>query len=172
MRIDVLLNGKDFNKYTASAIKFWSKKKKRKFNQVDAFLFTGLFIILLVYFLGNWLQFNWFNFLTGFIMGIILLLMVLNEQKKALEPKTNGFVFGPTVYEFNDEGITIKKEFNESITKWEAIEKVFDSKEYFYFFIDYNLAYIIPKRVFPSSEKLNEFISLMNNYIPGKIFSK
>jgi len=172
MRLDVLLNNKDFNKYTASAIKFWSKKKKRKFNQIDIFLYAGLFIVLLFYLLGNDLMLNWVDFLTGFIAGILLLLMVLNEQKKILEPKENGFVFGPTVYEFTDEGIMIKKDNNESFTKWDTVERVFDAKEYFYIFIDHNLAYIIPKRTFLSSEKLQEFLSLLNQFLPGKVLNK
>jgi hypothetical protein len=172
MRLDVLLNNKDFNKFTASAIKFWSKKKKRKFNQIDIFLYAGLFIVLLFYLLGNDLMLNWVDFLTGFIAGTLLLLMVLNEQKKILEPKENGFVFGPTVYEFNGEGISIKKEDNESFTRWDTVEKVFDAKEYFYIFIDHNLAYIIPKRIFPSTEKLKEFVLLLNQFIPGKVLNK
>jgi len=69
MRLDVLLNNKDFNKYTASAIKFWSKKKKRKFNRIDIFLYAGLFFVLLFYLLGNDLMLNWIDFLTGFIAG-------------------------------------------------------------------------------------------------------
>jgi hypothetical protein len=172
MRVDVLLNNKDFNKYTASAIKFWSKKKKRKFNQVDIFLYVGLFLVLLFYLLGNDLMLNWIDFITGFAAGTILLLMVFNEQKKILEPKENGFVFGPTVYEFTDEGISIKKDNNESFTRWDTVEKVFDAKEYFYIFIDYNLAYIIPKRAFLSSEKLQEFLLLLNHSIPDKVLNK
>ena len=172
MRIDVLLNSKDFNKYTASAIKFWSKKKKRKFNQMDIFLYAGLFFLLLFYLLGNDLTLNWFDFLSGLIAGTILLLMVFNEQKKILEPKENGFVFGPTVYEFTGDGIHIHKDNNESFTGWDTVEKVFDAKEYFYIFIDHNLAYIIPKRTFLSSNKLNEFISLLNESVPGRISNK
>ena len=172
MRLDVLLNNKDFNKYTASAIKFWSKKKKRKFNQIDIFLYAGLFFVLLFYLLGNDLMLNWVDFVTGFIVGTLLLLMVLNEQKKILQPKENGFVFGPTVYEFSDEGIKIKKEDNESFTRWNTVEKVFDAKEYFYIFIDHNLAYIIPKRTFISPEKLQEFVLLLNQFIPGKVLNK
>jgi len=172
MRLDVLLNNKDFNKYTASAIKFWSKKKKRKFNRIDLFLYAGLFFLLLFYLMGNDLMLNWVDFLAGFIAGTLLLLMVLNEQKKILEPKENGFVFGPTVYEFSNEGIRIKKEDNESFTRWDTVEKVFDAKEYFYIFIDHNLAYIIPKRTFISSEKLQEFVVLLNQFIPGKVLNK
>jgi len=172
MRLDVLLNNKDFNKYTASAIKFWSKKKKRKFNRIDLFLYAGLFFLLLFYLMGNDLMLNWIDFLAGFIAGTLLLLMVLNEQKKILEPKENGFVFGPTVYEFSNEGIRIKKEDNESFTRWDTVEKVFDAKEYFYIFIDHNLAYIIPKRTFISSDKLQEFVVLLNQFIPGKVLNK
>jgi hypothetical protein len=76
---------------------------------VDVFLFAGLFLVLLFYLLGNDLLLNWVDFITGFIAGTLLLLMVFNEQKKILEPKENGFVFGPTVYEFTDDGIRIKK---------------------------------------------------------------
>jgi hypothetical protein len=169
MRLDVLLNSKDFNKFTASAIKFWSKKKRRKFNQMDVFLYAGLFFILLFYLLENDMSLNWVDFLTGFAAGTLILLMVFNEQKKILEPKKNGFVFGPTVYEFNDRGIKIIKDNNESFTNWSSVEKVFDAREYFYIFIDHNLAYIIPKRTFLSDEKLNEFILLLNRFIPGKI---
>ncbi len=172
MRLDVLLNSKDFNKYTASAIKFWSKKKKRKFNQIDVFLYAGLFFVLLFYLLGNDLSLNWIDFITGFVVGTILLLMVFNEQKKILEPKENGFVFGPTVYEFTDGGIRIIKDNNESLTRWDTVEKVFDAKEYFYIFIDHNLAYIIPKRTFLSPEKMNEFVSILNQFIPGKVLHK
>ena len=172
MKVDVLLNNNDFRKYTASAIKFWSKKKKRKFNQVDAILYVGLFFILLFYALGSCLQINWSHFIIGILVGIFLLLMVLNEQKKILEPKENGFVFGPTVYEFTDKGIKVEKVNSESFTKWEVVEKVFDAKDYFYIFIDYNMAYIIPKRSFLPSEKLNEFVSILNQFIPGKILTK
>ena len=172
MRVDVLINNNDFKKYTASAIKFWSKKKKRKFNQVDAFLYIGLFFILLFYTLESCLHINWFHFLIGILVGIILLLMVLNEQKKILEPKENGFVFGPTQYQFLEEGVKISKENSESFTKWEAVEKVYNAKDYFYIFIDYNLAYIIPKRSFLSPEKLNEFLSRLSQFIPGKILTK
>jgi len=172
MRVDVLLNSNDFRKYTASAIKFWSKKKKRKFNQVDAVLYVGLFFILLFYALGSCLHINWSHFLIGILVGIILLLMVLNEQKKILEPKDNGFVFGPTVYELTDKGIKIEKVNSESFTKWEAVEKIFNAKDYFYFFIDHNLAYIVPKRSFLSPEKLNEFVAMINQFVPGKILTK
>jgi hypothetical protein len=172
MRIDVLLNNKDFNKYTASAIKFWSKKKKRKFNQTDFVLFVSLFIVLLFSLFANNLSLNWFDFLSGFAAGTILLLMVLNEQKKILEPKANGFVFGPTVYKFTDERIRIEKDSSESFTNWDRVENVFNAKEYFYIFIDHNLAYIIPKRIFLSEEKLNEFHSLLNRFIPDKILNK
>lgn len=172
MRVNVSMDNHDFKKYTAAAIKFWSKKKKRKFNQVDAILYVGLFFILLFYALGSCLHINWFHFLTGITVGIILLFMILNEQKKILEPKKNGFVFGPTVYEFTDKGIKVEKVNSESITKWEAVEKIFNAKDYFYIFIDYNLAYIIPKRTFPSPEKLNEFVTLINDLIPGKILTK
>ena len=172
MKVDVLLNSNDFRKYTASAIKFWSKKKKRKFNQVDAVLYVGLFFVLLFFSLGTCLQINWSHFIIGILVGILLLLMVLNEQKKILEPKENGFVFGPTVYEFLVEGINIKKENSESFTGWGTVEKVFDAKDYFYIFLDHNLAYIIPKRSFPSPEKLNEFVAMINDLIPGKILTK
>ena len=172
MRVNVSIDNHDFKKYTAAAIKFWSKRKKRKFNLVDAILYSGLFFILLFYALGSCLHINWFHFLTGITVGIILLFMILNEQKKILEPKENGFVFGPTVYEFTDKGIKVEKVNSESITKWEAVEKIFNAKDYFYIFIDYNLAYIIPKRTFPSPEKLNEFVAIVNQIIPGKILTK
>jgi hypothetical protein len=139
---------------------------------MDVFLYAGLFFVLLFYLLGNDLSLNWIDFITGFAAGTILLLMVFNEQRKILEPKENGFVFGPTVYEFTDEGIRIIKDNNESFTRWDTVEKVFDAKEYFYIFIDHNLAYIIPKRTFLSNEKMNEFVSILNQFIPGKVLDK
>ncbi|MGB5288524.1 MAG: YcxB family protein [Ignavibacteriaceae bacterium] len=172
MKINVQLNSKDFKLYNAAAIKFWSKKKKRKFNLVDAVLYVGLFFILLFYALGSCLNINWFHFLIGILVGIILLLMLLNEQKKILEPKENGMVYGPTAYEFTDKGIKVEKINSESFTKWEAVEKVFNTNEYFYIFLDHNLAYIIPKRYLLPSEKLNEFVALINQFIPGKILTK
>ncbi len=172
MQIEVQLDNKDFNKYTASAIKFWSKKKQRKFTQTDIFLYAGLFSALLFYFLGNDFSINLFDFLIGFVAGTIFLLMVVNEQKKILEPKENGFVFGPTEYKFTDEGISIKKNSNESFTRWDTVEKIFNAKEYIYIFIDHNLAYIIPKRSFQSSDKVQEFLSLVNDFVPGKILNK
>ncbi|MDH3267729.1 MAG: YcxB family protein, partial [Ignavibacteria bacterium] len=69
-------------------------------------------------------------------------------------------------------GIKVEKVNSESFTKWEVVEKVFDAKDYFYIFIDYNMAYIIPKRSFLPSEKLNEFVSILNQFIPGKILAK
>ena len=172
MRVDVRLNSNDFKKYHAAAIKFWSKKKNRKFNQADAILYTGLFFILLFYALGTCLHINWSQFLIGLLVGIILLFMLLNEQKKILEPKEDGFVFGTTEYEFLKEGISIKKEYSQSFTKWEAVEKIHNAKDYFYIYIDHNLAYIIPKRCFNTLEKQNELKSLLDEYLPEKIFNK
>jgi hypothetical protein len=172
MRIEVLLDYTDLKKYTASAIRFWSKKKKRKFNRVDAILYTGLFFILLFYVLGSCMQIKWFDFLAGVLVGFIIILMIVNEQKKILEPKVNGFVFGPTVYEFTEEGIKIKKKSSESFTEWSAVESVFNAKDYYYIFVDHNLAYVIPKRVFLSSELSSEFASLLNRLMPGKIFNQ
>jgi hypothetical protein len=65
-----------------------------------------------------------------------------------------------------------KKDSNESFTQWETVEKVFDAKEYFYIFIDHNLAYIIPKRAFRSSDKLSKFLLLLNQFVPGKIANR
>ena len=66
----------------------------------------------------------------------------------------------------------VKKENGESLTKWEAVEKVYNAKNYFYIFVDHNLAYIIPKRSFHHTERFEEFIQLLNDYLPGKVFTK
>ena len=94
------------------------------------------------------------------------------SKKKILLPKANGFVFGPAEYDFVEEGVKIKKENGESLTKWEAVEKVYNAKNYFYIFVDHNLAYIIPKRSFHHTERFEEFIQLLNDYLPGKVFTK
>ena len=172
MHIDVLINQEDFNKYVASAIKFWSKKKKRIFNKVDFILFPLLFVVLLFYILLYGCYPHWLDFLFGILVGMILIILISNEQKKILQPKANGFVFGPTEYDFLEAGIKIKKEQSETFTKWAGVEKIFNARDYFYIFIDYNLSYIIPKRSFHSSEKLDEFLLLLNKYIPGKTISK
>ena len=172
MHIDVLINEDDFNKYIPAAIKFWSKKKKRTFNKVDFILYPGLFIVLLLYLLRYSYYPHWLDFLFGILVGLILFLLISNEQKKILLPKANGFVFGPDEYDFLEEGIKIKKEHGESLTKWEAVEKVYNAKNYFYIFVDHNLAYIIPKRSFNPTERIEEFIKLLNDYIPGKVLTK
>ncbi len=172
MHLDVLINQEDFNKYIASAIRFWSKKKKRVFNKVDFILYPTLFVVLLWYALRYGCYPHWLDFLFGILVGMILIILISNEQKKILQPKANAFVFGPTEYDFLEEGIKIKKEQSETFTKWEGVEKIFNARDYIYIFIDHNLSYIIPKRSFPSSEKLDEFLSLLNKYLPGKILSK
>ena len=172
MHLDVLINQEDFNKYIASAIRFWSKKKKRVFNKVDLILYPTLFVVLLLYALRYGCYPHWLDFLFGILVGMILIVLISNEQKKILQPKAKGFVFGPTEYDFLEEGIKIKKDQSETLTKWAGVEKIFNARDYFYIFVDHNLSYIIPKRSFLSPEKLDEFLSLLNKYIPGKILSK
>ena len=172
MHIDVLINQEDFNKYVASAIRFWSKKKKRIFNKIDFILYPTLFVVLLFYALRYGCYPHWLDLLFGILVGMILTVLLFNEQKKILQPKENGFVFGPTSYDFLAEGIKIKKEQSETFTKWEGVEKIFNARDYFYIFVDHNLSYIIPKRSFLNPEKQDEFLSLLNKYVPDKIMSK
>jgi len=131
-----------------------------------------LFVVLLWYALRYGCYTHWLDFLFGILVGMILIILISNEQKKILQPKANGFVFGPTSYDFLEEGIKIIKEQSETFTKWEGVEKIFNARDYFYIFVDHNLSYIIPKRSFLSPEKLDEFLSLLNKYVPGKILSK
>jgi hypothetical protein len=172
MKLDVFLNQTDYTKYTPAAIRFWSKKRERRFNSIDAIGLIAIFIILLILFLGNWNGINWFSLGCGFLLGFFFLFLVLNEQKKILQPKEMGYLLSPANYDFNSEGFKAKKNYFETEVKWQAIEAVLDSKEYFYLFTDYNFAHIIPKRFFTSPEKIDEFRSLLETLLAGKIYKK
>ena len=172
MKLDIFLNQNDFTKYTPAAIKFWSKKRKRRFNSIDVIGLISMSAILLVLFLGNWNGVNWFSLICGFLLGFFFLFLVLNEQKKILQPKEMGYLLSPANYEFTSEGFNARKNYFETEVKWQAIEAVLDAKEYFYIFTDYNFAHIIPKRFFTSPEMIEQFRSLLETCLPGKIYKK
>ena len=172
MQIDIFLNQNDFTKYSPAAIKFWSKKRKRRFNAIDGIGLVSIFVILLFLFLGNSNGINWVSLCCGFLLGFFFLFLILNEQKKILQPKEMGYLLSPATYEFIPEGIKTKKNFVESLTNWQLVEAVLDAKDYFYLFIDYNFAHIIPKRFFTSPEKMEEFKALLQTYVPGKTYNK
>lgn len=171
MQVEVVLNKSDFEKYTPSAIKFWSKRRKKTFNKVDLILYGILLVILSFLFFERDVNLNWFELISGLLIGFTLLMIVLNEQKKTLEPKDMGFLLSPASYLISKEGITVKKSFGESFTSWDAIESVFNDKDYYYLFLDYNFAYIIPKRSFKTESELREFSEELNNHLPGKLIS-
>ncbi|SFS92868.1 YcxB family protein [Marininema halotolerans] len=51
----------------------------------------------------------------------------------------------------------IKSEYGESTINWSSFNKMFETKQYFYFRFHSGLSYIIPKRAFLSERQQNEF---------------
>ena len=165
MKLQFLLTEKDYIEFNIYHMNHSPTYKKAIFFQ--RYILSLVYLILPFFFaqtstipLGFWL--------IPFI--IVWLLWVLfykrYAQKRSLRYIRNmikegrvGNSFGKITIELNDKGIVETTDNGESTTKWNGIDKLGESKDYFFLYMDSLKAYIVPKRCFVNDEEKDAFIN-------------
>jgi hypothetical protein len=150
----------EFNKYV-----FFRSRIKR------SYIIATIFVIIWVLLLNKNVSFNFLRILTQSIIMysawtvIILILNYLTLKRIKKMPDDNGGTLGEKTYNFLDEGFKEITENNETLTKWDGIKRMAESKNYIYLFVDKIAAYIIPKRYFVTEDEKIKFIDFINSKI-------
>ncbi len=105
--------------------------------------------------------------MTG--MGIFYFFaFYLSAILSARRLRENSPYLGEKTIIFNETGITCSDQFGTAEMNYSAFQKFYESKNYFYLYLEFNQAIAIPKRAFESPEQLKEFMSVISNKIPVK----
>lgn len=90
-----------------------------------------------------------------FIMIVASVLMLLLTATSA-----KGFI-GNQTFKITDSGFSEVTEGTETISSWNAIEKIYKTKQYIFVRISAYRFHIIPKRAFQSDEEFEQFATLL-----------
>ncbi|MGB5989276.1 MAG: YcxB family protein [Marinifilaceae bacterium] len=134
-------------------------------------LFTFLFLILLVIMMNIGEPFDLLSIITQMLMiaaiwGIIFVVfrqVMLSKIKKM--PNDKGGILGERKYLIEDKGFREISNSSETLTNWNGIKEIQESKDHYYLFVDKIAAYIIPKRSFFNGTEEEEFINTINEKI-------
>jgi len=112
-------------------------------------------------------HFDPFTFIAPSLIFILIFYLTLFRRFNAIKkiPREDGSILQRNDYEFTDERIYYKSENSEGNYSWDRIKELKQSKTAFYFYIDTNMAFIIPKRVFTDSSQLKEFEELFSRKV-------
>lgn len=159
MDIEVTITRTDFlelNKFV-----YFRNRLKRSFG------IATFFIVVWLYILNKNGPFSIISILVQLVVFyacwgvLIFLLRQLAVWRIKNSPDTNGALLGTKQYQLTDEGIKEITEISESLTKWKGIQKIEETSEYIFVFIDRIAAYVFPKRAFGSKEELDQFIEIL-----------
>lgn len=106
--------------------------------------------------------------LISFVLTIILwdlfyLIFILIAFMLGMTSKNNKIHFAETKFILNDDCLIKESEYGNSSSKWSVIRKIKKTKNYCFVYVAQNNAHIIPKDIFESSEKYEEFISFIED---------
>lgn len=93
----------------------------------------------------------------------------INMEKKAskdLVIPENKNILGERYFEIDSDNIIVKADFANSKMLWDAITKISISDLDFYLYLDFQTAFLIPKRVFKTNEERNTFENLLRSKMP------
>ena len=96
---------------------------------------------------------------------LIFLLYKINFQRIKKLPDQNGAILGNKTYIIQDDGFKEITESSETLTNWNGIKKITETKDYIYVFVDKIAAYIIPKRYLNEEKERNQFIQTLKSKI-------
>ena len=159
MDIEVTISRTDFlelNKFV-----HFRNRLKRSFGIATFFIIVWLFI------LNKNGPFNILSILVQLIVFyaawglLIFLLRQLTIWKIKKYPDENGALLGKKTYQLSDEGIREITDNSETLTKWKGIQRIEETNEYVFVFVDRIAAYIFPKREFKSKEELGQFLETL-----------
>ncbi|MBN1046063.1 YcxB family protein [Clostridium botulinum] len=83
--------------------------------------------------------------------------------KKVLSEGKNKGLLGKRTFEINDNYIKDSNKYRTQIVNINALEKIFITDEYVFFYISSISAFIVPLRIFESNEEKEEFKNYVNS---------
>jgi hypothetical protein len=93
--------------------------------------------------------------------GIVLALPLLQRwQLKRLYRHTPTWQQEQT-HEFSEVGFRMSNPLSNSLTRWDAFLEVFETREFFLFYISRAMAYFLPKRAITTPEQLRDLRALV-----------
>ncbi|MBA2613318.1 MAG: YcxB family protein [Bacteroidetes bacterium] len=137
----------DFNKFH-----FIKTQLKRR-------IFFGVLTIVALQFFLNKERFDLTaTIISSLVCAVVYCFLIYRSLSSTKNiPQDNGTVLGHRDMEFSDINITCKAEKTSTVSDWNAIKKLENGKNYFYLYVDTNMAYIIPKRVFATVNEQDNF---------------
>jgi hypothetical protein len=124
------------------------------------FITNLVMLPLIILATGIILKFNIVNLILGVIGTTVVyyfLVMFLVKRKVMKMNAQKSGLLGSHTMEINPDGIKVKNANNEGFTSWKKIQNVVSAKNYIYFFITDQFAYIVPKRAFGEEANAQEF---------------
>lgn len=153
----------------------WRAPFARK-NRVKYFMrfYLYLTIILFGFFYFTEKPFQWTPFfisvipvvlLSGFVLPIFVERHHRKLARQAFRNPENKSFFRKTFVFFNDEGIEARDDLSVSFDKWSSLIRCSETAHYFYLYKNAIQALVVPKRIFASAAKEDEF----RRILPGII---
>lgn len=129
-------------------------------------------------FILTWLVIGNFNgpldigkiFYEFVLFSAIWLIVIFGFQKMQTEkvkrmPSKDGSILGKKTFIIEDNGLREITPSNETLVKWNGIEKLIEMDDYIFVFIDKIAAYVIPTRYFETENEKELFIRKMKENI-------
>ncbi|MBD7913144.1 YcxB family protein [Clostridium cibarium] len=91
----------------------------------------------------------------GGILDLIAYYNLIEKEIRKLQ-KAGGYFCEHTI-KMNEEGVREITSYNDTLSKWKAINSVTENKDYIYVIFSNSSFHVIPKRAFNSIEEANEF---------------
>lgn len=130
---------------------------------IQRFILPILFLVLPIFLIQitDIPLWYWFSVLgTASVLWIVLYPKSVNRSvakrisKMISEGSATGIV-GTHCLSLTEQGIVDKTEYSE--TRYHVIERIEESEKHIFIYVSAVMAYIIPKRVFPTSDEADEF---------------
>ncbi|MFA6175155.1 MAG: YcxB family protein [Phycisphaerae bacterium] len=163
MEIEVDITRKDFVKFNQYVL-----KHKRVLKYKLIFPLALVFLVVLSNIKKNS---DVFYIVTQIFLILIIYYVVvfLSKPLVALSikylPSEKGGVLGKHKFKISDEGLQESTEHNESLVRWDGIQTIETTKDYFFVFVDTHMAHLIPIRCFNSVEESKTFLDALKSRV-------
>jgi hypothetical protein len=118
-------------------------------------ILTGTTVILVLQLFLNKDKFNLAATIVSSLVSVIIYFLIyyvlLNNTKNT--PSDNGSILGHRYMEFTDNEVICNTDSSRTVSAWTTIKSFKKGRKSFYLYVDTNMAYIIPKRIFSSNEE-------------------
>ena len=91
--------------------------------------------------------------------------IIAKKVGQMLDEGNNVGLLGNRTIEITETAIISEGQAEERKTKWEAVERIYETQDYLYVYIGSLQAHIIPTRAFESKAKKDEFIQTIKKYM-------